>query len=75
MYKNLAAEMVRHGISKTQISDVLGVRRATLSDKIRGKHPFKLNEAIKIKNQFFPNLSFEYLFQEQENKESEKRLN
>lgn len=62
MYKNLEEEMVKNNITQKQISELLNVRAATVSDKINGKFPFKLNEAFKIQTKFFPALSIEYLF-------------
>lgn len=62
MYRNLKAEMVRNKISNKDIADLLGLRAATISDKINGKFPFKLCEAFKIKNNFFPSLTIDYLF-------------
>lgn len=62
MYRNLLAEMARKDITKKQIAKLLKVRDATISDKINGKYSFKLDEAFKIKKEFFPQLSIEYLF-------------
>lgn len=62
MYRNLLAEMARKCITKKQIAKFLKVRDATISDKINGKYSFKLDEAFKIKKEFFPQLSIEYLF-------------
>lgn len=63
MYKNLEDEMIKHNITQKQISKLLNVRAATVSDKINGKFPFKLNEAFKIQTKFFPELTIEYLFE------------
>lgn len=63
MYRNLEAEMVRKGIKRRDISNALGVRYATIIQKLSGKYQFHLDEAFKIKEEFFPELSFEYLFQ------------
>lgn len=67
-YRNLEAECARKGITKKDIALCLDVRYATVSDKMRGKYPFTLDEALKIKKNFFPNLSIEYLF----NKDAEQ---
>lgn len=63
MYCNLKAEMARKGIKVKDIADLLGVRRATASDKINGKYRFYCDEAIKIKETFFSDLNIDYLFQ------------
>ncbi|MGE7951664.1 helix-turn-helix transcriptional regulator [Lysinibacillus xylanilyticus] len=61
-FPNLEAEMVRLGIQRKDVAERIGVRVATVSDKLNGKYPFTLNEATAIKNIFFPKLSIEYLF-------------
>lgn len=63
MYKNLEAEMARQKITKTNLSKLLEVRYATVLDKMSGKSRFFYDEANKIKNSFFPDLSLEYLFE------------
>lgn len=62
MYRNLKAEMTRNEVQRKDIADFLGIRYATVVDKINGKYQFKLEEAFSIKKRFFPNLSLEYLF-------------
>lgn len=63
MHKNLRAEMAREGITIGDIAEFLGVRHATISDKVNGKFRFYYDEALAIKNRFFPNCSLEYLFE------------
>jgi hypothetical protein len=70
MYRNLEAEMVREGIKRKDISKLLKVRYATVVQKLNGRYKFNLDEAFKIKEQYFPKLSIEYLFET-----DEKRLN
>ena len=62
MYKNLEAEMVRNDITRKDISEYIGVRYATVVQKLNGRYQFSLEEAFAIKNRFFPELDFEYLF-------------
>lgn len=62
MYKNLQGAMKQKGITSTQISELLEVRLATVSDKINGKSRFYFHEAIKIKKVFFPEYEIEFLF-------------
>ena len=62
MYRNLEAEMVRHSISRRNVANFLNVRYATVIDKLSGRYPFRLEEALDIKREFFPKLSIEYLF-------------
>lgn len=66
MYKNLEAEMVRKGITRKDLAELLDVRYATVVDKLKGKFSFSLDEAFKIRNKYFPDLSIEYLFEVQE---------
>jgi hypothetical protein len=60
--KNLNAEMARIGIKKTDIANLLGLRYATVIDKMSGKSRFYYDECMKIKTGFFPSFSLEYLF-------------
>ena len=65
-YINLEAEMARKGLLKKDIAETLGVRTATVYDKLKGKHPFTFDEALKIKNKYFPEFTLEYLFYKEE---------
>lgn len=62
MLKNLKAEMVRNDVKTAQIAEFLNRRYATIIDKLNGHYEFTFKEALKIKKEFFPNLSLEYLF-------------
>lgn len=61
-FPNLEAEMARKGLKGKDLAKVLGVRIATVYDKLNGKYSFSLDEAMKIKQTFFPEYSIEYLF-------------
>lgn len=63
MYKNLEAEMVRKNVTKALIAKHLGIRYATVLDKMNGKSRFYYDEALNIKNEYFKKLDLEYLFQ------------
>lgn len=65
-YVNLEAEIARKGLSKKEIAETLGVRLATVYDKLKGKYPFTLDEALKMKNKYFPEFTLEYLFYTEE---------
>jgi len=58
--------MARNSITKGHLAMCLGVRYATIIDKTKGRSPFHLDEALKIKREFFPDCDFEYLFQKDE---------
>lgn len=62
--QNLRAEMARSGITNFQLAEELGVRAATVSDKINGRSRFFCDEAIRIKRRFFPSLEIDYLFEQ-----------
>lgn len=62
LYRNLRAEMARNNITIGDLAELLGVRYATVSDKINGKSRFYYDEAYKIKRCFFPGRDLEYLF-------------
>lgn len=64
MYRNLVAEMARHGVTKVKIADVLGIHYNTILEKMNGNQNFTLREAACIRKEFFPDLDFEYLFAE-----------
>lgn len=61
-YKNLEAQMIIKGVTRKDLADFLQVRYATISDKLRGKSSFTLDEAISIKRKFFPKCNLENLF-------------
>lgn len=61
-FPNLEAEMARLGIQRKDLAEKLDVRQATISDKLNGKFSFTLDEALQVKEEFFPNLPLEYLF-------------
>ena len=65
MFKNLEAEITRTGILKRDIAEFLGINTVTLTFKLTGKTRFKLSEAVKIRNKYFPGLELEYLFKEE----------
>lgn len=62
MYKNLKREMKLANIKIKDFARCLNVRYATVQEKLSGKYPFKLDEAMKIKESYFPDMSIEYLF-------------
>lgn len=66
MYKNLEAEMVREGVTRNDLAKTLGVRYATVIDKLKGRYSFTLDEAFIIRNKHFPHFSIEYLFATEE---------
>lgn len=62
MYSNLDAEMARKGLRRKDLAWMFKDRTATVSDKLNGKYPILIDEAFKIKETYFPELSVDYLF-------------
>jgi plasmid maintenance system antidote protein VapI len=63
MYPNLRAEMARYGIKTKDIAEALGISPKSVNNKMTGRHKgFRLDEAFKIKDTFFPGISIEDLF-------------
>ena len=48
MLRNLAAEMMRHGVSRRQLADKLEISRRSVDNKIRGVTKFKPTEKMII---------------------------
>lgn len=63
MYPNLNAEMSRLGIEQKDIANCICKGQDAVSLKINGKRSWTLEEAKKIKEKFFPNMTIEYLFE------------
>lgn len=65
-YKNLRAEMVRNGISKQEVQELLEISNNTYYSKMTGRTEFKLSEVEKILALFYRKsgkvYSVEYLF-------------
>lgn len=61
-YSNLKAEMGRCDITAQSISELLGIHRNSVANKLNGQSSFSIEEAIRIKNTFFPEFEYGYLF-------------
>lgn len=63
MLKNLLNVLDEKSITYSQLAEAIGYKRyATVSEKVNGKTKFTFDEALKIKNVFFPEYDLEYLF-------------
>lgn len=63
-FPNLDAEMARNNIKRTDVAkELFNGRSATVSDKLNGRYPLLLEEALEIRNHYFPNLELGYLFE------------
>ncbi|WP_291637956.1 helix-turn-helix transcriptional regulator [Clostridium sp.] len=64
MFENLRAEMARKQITIKGIAKEIGVNRDTLGNKLSGKRPLHLDEALLMNRIFFPEKDVVYLFKE-----------
>lgn len=62
MLRNLRAEMARANVTVAEIAALSGRSCRTISDRIKGKGQFPIQDAIGVKNAFFPGMDLEYLF-------------
>lgn len=63
MYSNVRAELARRGLTVVDLSNKTGIRYQSLTNKISGKTPLKLEEARAIKNALGVDLPLEKLFE------------
>ena len=64
-YVNLRAEMARRNIGIGQMAKALHISRDTMARKLAGRSPLHLDEAFRMRDQFFPSCSIEALFREE----------
>jgi hypothetical protein len=63
MYNNLNAEFVRLNIPPcTGISEALKCSERVARNRLSGYTPFTVNEAIKVRDKWFPEMSIDFLF-------------
>ncbi len=64
-YPNLEAELSRSGITRLQVAALLGKNKSTISSWMHGNYKgFSITQATAIRNEFFPDMSLDYLFSE-----------
>ena len=61
-YSNLKAEMARKDITIESMAQMLGIHRNSVANKLNGASSFSIEEAMKIRGIFFPDLGYNYLF-------------
>lgn len=61
-YPTLEAKLAENGITKKSIRLLIAVNHATFCNKLNGKNDFLLQEAIKIQETYFPDISVNELF-------------
>lgn len=62
MYANLKAEMARNNITLDNIAEKLSLNISTVSAKLNNYNRLKYCECVTIRNNFFPELTIDYLF-------------
>ena len=62
MYPNLRAEMARYNIKAASLAELLEISYDSVINKLNGKTDFTRSEIFKIRDNCFPNLKLEYLF-------------
>lgn len=59
---NLRGEMAKRKISIEMISELIGVHRNSVANKLNGDSAFSIEQAMLIQENFFPDLELKYLF-------------
>jgi len=62
MFPNLKAEMARCQVSCKDIGVLINKNSEWVENRLQGRAILPIDFAIKIRNQFFKNLSYDYLF-------------
>lgn len=61
-YLNLKAEMAKRNITIEAIAKELSIHRNSVSYKINRGGSFSIEESMRIRKKFFPDLSLDYIF-------------
>ena len=62
-YPNLCAEIARRGLKRSDVGKALQITRVAFSNKINGRTPFTLKEAVTIKAFLNVDVPLEVLFE------------
>lgn len=62
MYSNLIAEMKAKKVSRSDIQKLLQIHSNSVSNKLKHRTSFTIDEAMKIQEQFFPECELSELF-------------
>lgn len=73
MYGNLLAEIARKNLKHKDVAREAGIQVFSFSRKINGKKDFTVEEADRIHDLFFPELSLHYLFAWDGDREKERQ--
>lgn len=66
---NLRGEMAKRKISIEDISNLLGIHRNSVANKLNGESSFSFEQSVKIQESYFPDLELKYLFRKEEFRE------
>ena len=61
-YPRLEAEMILRRVTRLNLKDCIKLKYNTLCKKVNGELRFSLDEAIRIQETFFPDVSVNQLF-------------
>lgn len=61
-FLNLKAEMAKRNVTIKAVSELLEIHRNSVANKLEGESNFFIDEAVKIRDAFFPTMDIEYLF-------------
>ena len=70
-YKILKEKMASRNVKIEDIALLLQIHRNSASNKINGSSSFSIDESIKVRDAFFPDLELDYLFSKEEPETSE----
>lgn len=62
-YINLKEKMASRNVKIEDIASLLEIHRNSASNKVNGNSTFSIDESIKVRNAFFPDLELDFLFQ------------
>ena len=63
---NLKSQMAIHEVKIEDIAKLLGIHRNSAANKVNGETAFSIEEAVKVRDKFFPEKTLEYLFEKRE---------
>lgn len=73
MFPNLKAELAKKKMNRVNLAKAIGMREITINSKIQGKHQFKLEDMLKIKEFLGVDMPLEELFYKDENTPERKK--
>lgn len=70
MFPNLRAEMVRSGLVVSDIARAIHKTDKSVRSKLNGMGEFTLGEVVSIRDQLFPGMELDFLFEREDKKKS-----